>query len=127
LEKIVSHRKTILLIDDDPLICEMTQAVLEKLGYTSMAVESAEAARAAFSANPRQFDLILVDHLLSDASGVELAGDLLRIRPDVPIILYTGGGAEIEEVRSKGVRAVISKGLSRQEFAEALERVFEAA
>jgi CheY-like chemotaxis protein len=123
----VSHRKTILLIDDDPLICEMTRDILERLGYNSMAVASAHEARTAFSANPGRFDLILVDHLLSDESGIELAADLLRIRSDVPIVLYTGGGAEIEEVRSKGVRAVISKGLTRQEFAQALERIFEVA
>jgi DNA-binding NtrC family response regulator len=123
----VSHRKTILLIDDDPLICEMTCDVLERLGYNSMAVASAHEARTVFSADPGLFHLILVDHLLSDESGVELAGDLLRIRSDVPIVLYSGGGTEIEEVRSKGVRAVIAKGLTRQEFAEALERIFEAA
>jgi DNA-binding NtrC family response regulator len=127
LEKIVSRRKTILLIDDDPLICEMTQDILDRLGYDSITVASAHEARTAFSANPRLFDLILVDYLLSDESGVELAGDLLRIRPDVPVVLYTGGGAGIEDVRSKGVCAVITKGLTRQEFAETLERIFEAA
>ena len=120
----MSHRKTILLIDDDPLICEMTQAVLDRLGYNSMAVASAEEARTVFSGNPRQFDLIMVDHILSDKSGVELATDLLCIRPDIPIVLYTGGRAEIEDVQSKGIHAIIPKGLSRQEFAGALEHIF---
>jgi CheY-like chemotaxis protein len=122
----MSHRKTILLIDDDPLICEMTQGVLERLGYDSMAVGSAQAARKAFSDNPGQFDLIIVDHILSDESGIDLAEDLLRIRPDIPIVLYTGGQTEIEDVRSKGVRAIIAKGLTRREFAEALDRIFDA-
>ena len=122
----MSHRKTILLIDDDPLICEMTQGVLERLGYDSIAVASAQAARTAFSDNPGQFDLIIVDHILSDESGIDLAEDLLRIRPDIPTVLYTGGQTEIEDVRSKGVRSIIAKGLTRREFAEALDRIFDA-
>ena len=125
VEKTVPHGKKILLIDDDPLISEMTHAVLTRLGYESVAVPSAKAALQAFSDNPGQFDLVMVDHILSDTSGVDLAADLLSIRPDIVIVLYTGGQADIEDVRSKGVRAIIPKGLTRQEFAEALERIFE--
>jgi len=121
----VTHGRTILLIDDDPMISEMTQAVLRKLGYDCVAVPGAKAALEAFADERGHFDLIMVDHILSDASGVDLAQDLLSIRPDTLIVLYTGGQAEIEDVRSKGVRAIIPKGLTRQEFAEALEGVFE--
>jgi two-component system cell cycle sensor histidine kinase/response regulator CckA len=120
----MSDRKTILLIDDDPLICEMTRDVLEQFGYNPVVVMSAEEARTVFSENPKQFDLIMVDHILSDESGINLAADLLRIRPDILIALYTGGNAEVEDVRSKGIRAVIPKGLSRGEFRETLERIF---
>jgi len=121
----VTHGRTILLIDDDPMISEMTQAVLRKLGYDSVAVPSAKAALATFSDDPGRFHLIMVDHILADASGVDLAQDLLSVRPDILIVLYTGGQAEIEDVRSKGVCAIIPKGLTRQELGEALERVFE--
>ncbi len=123
----MSYKKTILLIDDDELICEMTQGVLEKLGYNCMTAANAHEARALFSGDPGKFDLIMVDHLLSDASGVDLAADLLSVRHDALIVLYTGGSADVEDVRSKGVRAVIPKGLTRQELAGAIERIFEAA
>jgi CheY-like chemotaxis protein len=123
----MSGRKNILLVDDDEIVSEMTREVLEKLGYGATVVTDAEAARAVFSDNPRQFDLILVDHILSEADGVELAGDLIRIRPNIPIVLYTGGQATIEDVRSKGICAVIQKGLSRRELGEALRFVFDAA
>lgn len=121
----MSDKKTILLIDDDELVCEMTVAVLKKLGYDCRAVASACEAREAFSDDPLKFDLIMVDHLLSDANGIALATDLLGIRPDIPIVLYTGGQGGVEDVHSKVVRAIITKGLTRQEFAEALERIFE--
>jgi DNA-binding NtrC family response regulator len=123
----MSGRKKVLLIDDDEFVSEMTRQALQKIGYDAMTVTSAKVALTAFSENPRQFDLIMVDHFLSDGNGVELAGGLLRIRPDIPIVLYTGGQATIEDVRSKGICAVISKGLSRRELGETLRFVFDAA
>ena len=123
----MSGRKTILVIDDDDFVSEMTKQVLEKIGYTVIVATNAEAALTVFSDNPQEFDLIMVDHILSDANGVELAGDLLRIRPDIPIVLYTGGQATFEDVRPKGICAVIPKGLSRRELGERLRFVFDAA
>jgi len=121
----VSEKKTILLVDDDPLICEMTQELLRRLGYNVAVVMTAKEARAAFFDDPVQFDLIMIDHILSDESGIELASDLLGIRPDVRIALYTGGSTELEDVRSRGIRAVVSKAFTREEFRKALERIFD--
>jgi DNA-binding response OmpR family regulator len=120
-------RKSILLIDDDLFVSEMTRQVLENLGYDAMTVTSAEAALIVFSDNPLRFDLILVGHVESDAHGVDFAEDLLCICSDVPIILYTNGPVTIDDVRTYGIRAVIPKGLSRQELGEALGFIFDTA
>jgi hypothetical protein len=45
----------------------------------------------------------------------------------MPIALYTGGLTVIEDVRPMGIRAVISKALTMEEFTDALTRVFDAA
>ena len=123
----MAARKEILLIDDDVLVSEMTRAVLESLGYNPTVATSAEAALMIFSANPRQFDLIMVDHIISDANSVNLAADLLCICSDIPIALYTGGQTTIEDVRAQGLRTVIPKGVSRRELGEALKFVFDSA
>jgi CheY-like chemotaxis protein len=71
----MSH-KTILVIDDDPVMCELTQEVLEDAGFAAAAMDIEEA-RAAFSDNPYRFDLILIDHFLSGTRGEEHATDFL--------------------------------------------------
>ncbi|MEM5786426.1 MAG: response regulator, partial [Syntrophobacteraceae bacterium] len=43
-----------------------------------------------FSARPREFDLIITDHTMPKMTGVELCREILRIRPEMPIILCTG-------------------------------------
>lgn len=121
----MSHKKTILLIDDDLLVCEMTRGVLGRLGYNSMISMSAREARETFSNNPWRFDLIMVDLLLPDGNGIELAQQLLGVRSDMPIVLYTGRIVELEDVRAKGIRAVAWKGLSRGELGMVLKQALE--
>ena len=67
----------------------------------------------------------MVDHILSDGDGVDLASEFLDIRPGIPVALYTGGALTIEEVQSRGISAVIPKVLTMEEFTEELKRVFD--
>ena len=119
----MSGKKKILVVDDDPTVCELLEAVLEEIGYDSVTVADAEQARAVFCHNPRQFDLIILDHIISNVQGEELAAEFLHLRPDIPIALYTGAVVPLEKVRSKGVRAVIRKPLTKNEFSAALARI----
>ncbi len=120
----MSDKKTILIVDDDEALCELTRDILKQIGYHPVAVPDAEDALRAFYDNPHQFDLIVPDHLLSGIEGAELAAEFLRVRPDIPIALYTGAVVSLKEVRSKGVRALINKPLTRKEFAAAIARIF---
>ena len=123
----MSDKKKILMVDDDSIFCELTQEILEEIGYDSVAVADAEEARAVFLDNPRQFDLIILDHILSGVQGAELAADFLHLRPDIPIALYTGADLTLEKVRSKGIHAVINKPLTKNEFASAIAGILRDA
>lgn len=117
--------RNVLIIGDDEVVSQMTQARLERLGYNSRAVTNADAGREAFSDGSQRFDLVMVDHILFDGFGEELAADLARIHSDIPIVLYTGAGLTLEDCSSKGICAVIPKALSMEEFAKALRQVFD--
>jgi two-component system, OmpR family, response regulator CpxR len=121
----MSH-KTILVIDDDPVMCELTQEVLEDAGFAVAAMDIEEA-RAAFSDNPHRFDLILIDHFLSGTRGEEHATDFLCLRADIPIALYTGTDISLEEVRSKGICAVIEKPLTNSELTATIGQILRGA
>ncbi len=121
----MSDKMKILMVDDDPIFCELTQAVLEKIGYDSFAVGDVEKARTVFFDDPQQFDLIILDHISSGVLAEELAADFLRLRPDIPIALYTGAVVSLEKVRSKGIRAVINKPLTKNELAAAIASVLD--
>ena len=123
----MSDRKSILLVCDDELVCRFTEVRLKRLGYRSIAAPTTEAARLVFKHNSEKFDLVMVDHTLFDGNGIGLASELLDIRPDIPIALYSGVPLTIDDMRGRGIRAVIPKVLTINKFDDALEHVFDAA
>jgi len=67
---------------------------------------------------------VLTDETMPDMNGVELAREIRRVRPDLPIVLMSGySGAQLtERARATGVAEVLRKPLVRRDIAEALGR-----
>jgi CheY-like chemotaxis protein len=80
---------TVLLVEDNPDVLEVTVALLEQLGYQVQTVENAEAGLDAISR--RNFDLMVSDIFMAGAmDGLGLAREVRRRQPDLPILLVTG-------------------------------------
>ena len=86
----LQQRKHILFVEDDADTRGATTAMLEHLGYRVSAKTQGLKALNIFSKQPYQYDLALVDHGMADMTGLELASRLRRIRPEFPVVVYTG-------------------------------------
>jgi two-component system response regulator HydG len=84
-------RGRILIVDDDASTGELLGAALARRGFGAATAASGEAALAAFAAG--DFDAVLTDLNMPDASGVDLCARLQASRPDVPVILLTAFGS----------------------------------
>ena len=82
--------ESVLLIDDEEDVLEMMHAMIEKLGYQVISRNSSIQALDTFRNHPRQFDLVITDQTMPGMTGMELIDQLIRIRPDIPVILCTG-------------------------------------
>ena len=122
----MSRKPKILMIDDE-VMCELTRATLEESEYDLVALSDAGKARSAFSDDPHQFDLVILERVVSGVCGRELASLFLSLRPDIPVALYTGSVVSREEVRSKGFRDVIPKPLTKAELTRAIARIIAGA
>jgi CheY-like chemotaxis protein len=127
LPQVVSGSERILLVDDDPAQLQSLARMLRKLGYTVTARASGPAALTAFKKDPDAFDLVLTDQTMPRMSGWELAQSLVKIRPDVPIILNTGFSEKIngEVVGRNGIRAFLMKPFSTGELSALIRKVLE--
>jgi len=126
--RIKKGTERILFVDDEESLVEWGQAVLGRLHYEVTAVRDSEEALALFMEDPSRFDLVITDQTMPKLAGLSLARKLLTIRPDIPIILYTGHSDAVspEKAKKAGVKEFLMKPLARKELAEAIRRVLDA-
>ena len=87
--------ETILLVEDEPAILQMTTMMLTRLGYTVVAAATpGEAIRLALEYRER-IDLLLTDVVMPEMNGRELAGNLLSHYPDLKRLFMSGYTANV--------------------------------
>jgi len=85
---------TILLVDDEDMVLEVGTRVLEKLHYTVLKAENGRDAIALFARHPDQIVLVILDMNMPGMSGGVVFEELRKLKPDVKILLTSGGGIE---------------------------------
>lgn len=123
------HKERILFVDDEESLVEWSRALLGRLGYEVVAkINSAEALEV-FSSDPSVFNLVITDQTMPGITGLQLAEEIRRIRPEIPIILCTGHSNAVtyDKLEEVGVREVLIKPLSRKELSEAIRRALDNA
>ena len=120
-------RERILFIDDEEPLAEMGQEILAELGYQVESKTSSREALAALRLDPSRFDLVVTDQTMPEMTGVELAGEILAIRADMPVILCTGYSltANEESAKAAGIRAFVMKPLTKNEIARTIRKVLD--
>lgn len=81
-------RSKVLIVDDEPVVCQLLESELGELNY---ACKTASNGNTTFRAlETESFDLVLLDIKLPDMSGMYILGQLMKIYPDMPVIMVTG-------------------------------------
>jgi PAS domain S-box-containing protein len=117
----------ILFIDDEEILVDVGKIMLESLGYDVVTRTSSIEALELFKAQSDKFDLVITDLTMPKMTGDELAVELLRIKPNMPIMLCTGFSAIIDEdkVKAMGMRAFVLKPILKREIAETIRKVLD--
>ena len=99
--------------------------MLKRLGYRVTGFTHADKALSAFQADPMQYDLVVTDFNLPNSSGLEIAAQLLAIRPEIPIILASGevSGTLTRQAQLAGVRHVVYKPNTVDDLCRAIHRL----
>jgi PAS domain S-box-containing protein len=117
----------ILFVDDEEMLVMLGKQMLERLGYKVVTKSSPLDALGTFRAAPKKFDVVITDQTMPGMTGDVLAGKLMAIRPDVPIILCTGFSELIHEEKAKklGIREFVMKPLVLRDLASAVRRALD--
>ena len=121
-------KERILFIDDEPVVAKIGKMALEPLGYDVEVRTSSIEALELVRVHPERFDLIITDMTMPQMTGDELTKELIKIRPDIPVILCTGFSNKMskEQALRIGVRAFIMKPFVIGDLAATVRKVLDS-
>jgi PAS domain S-box-containing protein len=113
----------ILLADDESSVREFMEDLLGNWGLDVTLVENGVEACSEFAGDPDGFDIVILDQTMPRMTGIEAAEQLHKIRPHVPVILYTGYSEHLPEgrVTAVGIRDLVRKPLDIPRFRALVE------
>ena len=119
----------ILLVDDETWLVELWSVQLRQLGYGVLACSDSVEAWERFRAEPDSFALVLTDQTMPHKTGLDLAREILALRPNTPVIVCTGysEGLTEEEAQRHGIKALLKKPVSRTVVAQLIRQLLDEA
>ncbi len=117
----------ILVVDDELAVCEFMAQMLEDEGYrVEVATDGAAALRMLNDAAER-FDLIITDQTMPGITGIELAGEVRKLQPNLPVVLCTGYARTVtpKALARVGVRWMLSKPVSPDDLLAAVREALQ--
>ena len=117
----------VLLVDDEPAVAEFMAELLESWGLEVTSQLSPVEAQTLFAADPEKYDLVVTDQTMPRLTGLDLARTLLTLRPNLPVILYTGYAEHLTEAQTRGsnIRAFVTKPIDIGAFFTLIEGILK--
>ncbi len=115
----------ILVVEDNAEVGRFSTELLHDLGFRTAWVEDAPAALAALAAAPGRFQLVLSDVMMPGMNGVELAREMRRLHPDLPVVLTSGYSSVLADEGTDGL-PLVRKPYSIGTLGEAISEVLRA-
>ncbi len=128
LQPVLSGQETLLLVEDEPSVLRMTTQVLQRLGYTVLAVNTPEdAIRKVKEDEKKEIALLISDIIMPGMNGFELAKELAVLRPRLCNLFISGYSAEyiIQHGAINTAIHVIQKPFSKDELAAAVRNALD--
>ena len=129
-EKPDSLRKgteTVLVVDDEKYISDVTQQMLEQLGYSVLIAESGEMALNIYKKKKEEIDLIILDMIMPQVTGGEIFDQLKAINEEVKVILSSGYSLndEAKEILARGCDGFLQKPFDMERLSQKLREVLD--
>jgi PAS domain S-box-containing protein len=126
-EPIAKGKETILLVDDEEIVLDVSREILEFLGYRVYAVANGQEAIVLYGEKRDQIDLVLLDMIMPGMSGGETFNRLCQIQPEVKVILTSGYSinGQAKEIIDRGCRGFLQKPFHLEKLSRMLREILD--
>jgi CheY-like chemotaxis protein len=123
----ITGKERILVVDDEKDLADMVGDMLTKLGYAVSGFTASPDALEYIKKNADKIDLVVTDHTMPVMTGLELAREALKIRPDLPIVLCSGYSSDVNPdlAKKSGIREYVMKPFGIQEIGKAIRSALD--
>ena len=112
----------VLVVEDNETVGRFADEMLRDLGYRTHLVGNAAEALAALNIGHADFDVVFSDVIMPGMNGVELAREIRRRRPELPVVLTSGYSNVLAQEGAQGFE-LLRKPYSVAELSQVLSRV----
>jgi PAS domain S-box-containing protein len=122
------HGERILFVDDENVLVFIGSMTLEQKGYKVTGVPNGEVALEELRKQINLYDAVVTDLSMPGISGLQLASEIRKLRPELPVILTSGYVNPEDQVRAEnaGIHTILQKPVKANELlatlASALQR-----
>jgi len=117
----------ILIIDDEVALVNMAKRMLEQLCYEVVPMSNSIEALKLFKSDPDAFQLVITDITMPEMTGIQLTREIVKIRPDLPVIVCTGYSRELDrqELSDLGVKELLIKPYNKEKIGTTIRRILQ--
>lgn len=115
----------VLVVDDEPYICQAAKAILEECGYQVILAENGEVAVSVYNERNKEIKAVVMDMVMPKKSGMDAFIEMKRIDPDVKVLLASGfmQDERMAALTEMGVSEFIKKPYTMLKLATAVARL----
>ncbi len=120
-------RETVLLIDDEEMILDVSARMLEKMGYQVIVASGGEVGVQTYAQNKDSIDLVILDMIMPDLGGRDTFEMLTGINPFVKILLSSGYSldGQAKELLARGCQGFIQKPFTMKALSEKIREILD--
>jgi len=117
---------TVLVVDDDPDVRELSEIMLRRLGFDVLTAQDGLDGVDTFRKHAESIRVVLLDLTMPGMGGEEAMGEIQRIRPDQPVVLMSGYNEEFAASRFSGrIAGFLQKPFSPEDLGDTFRSLLE--
>jgi len=127
--KVIRGKGHVLVVDDEKVVRDVSQEILEELGYSVSLCEDGEQAVAFFRAHHKEIDVTVLDMIMPKMGGYDCFKQFRAIQPGAKVIIATGYSTsdDTQRIVTRGVSAFIQKPFDAEELSQVIAGAIKRA